>query len=140
MKINYLSYNQILDIYRDQINRYGGFGAIRDNNALLSVIANPQRQFAGKDLYPTVKTKAAIFVYSMLKNHPFTDGNKRTAYVCGRMLLRLNRYDVKVLSEYYNLIVAIAKSEASKEDVDEWFQISTATADKEDIRKKERKK
>jgi len=61
---------RFLIFYREQINKFGGFGAVRDNNALLSVIANPQREFAGKELYPTVASKAAIVVYSLIKNHP----------------------------------------------------------------------
>ena len=124
MKINYLTYNQFLDVYREQINRFGGFGAVRDNNALLAIIANPQRQFGGIDLYPSLASKAAILVYSIIKSHPFVDGNKRTAFMIGRLFLRLNGYDVKSKKEYYELILKIAKSEAKQEDVFDWFKLS----------------
>jgi len=140
MKVKHVSYNQILDIYREQNAKFGGFCAIRDNNALLSVIANPQRQFAGKDLYPTLAQKAAILVYSMIKNHPFIDGNKRMAFICGRILLRLNGYDIGSREDYYNIIKKIAKDEAGKEDVFEWFELSIVAIGKAEIRQEGRKR
>jgi death-on-curing protein len=127
MKIRYLGYNEVVDIYREQISLYGGFGAIRDNNALLSTIANPQRQFAGKDLYPSLASKAGIIVFSLIKNHPFVDGNKRTAFLFGRVFLRLNGYDVESVAKYYELIVKISRGEVKQEDVFEWFEVSIDT-------------
>jgi death-on-curing protein len=114
----------VLEIYRDEIARYGGLCAVRDNNALLSCIVNPQRDFAGRDLYPTLASKAAILVYSMIKNHPFSDGNKRTAFVCGRVFLRMNGYDITSLENYYELILKIADSSVKQEDVFNWFNAS----------------
>ena len=124
MTIRYLAYNEVLDSYREQISKYGGFCAIRDNNALLSVIVNPQREFGGAELYPTIASKAAILVYSMNKNHPFVEGNKRTAFVCGRLFLRLNGYDVPDLEDYYRIVRKIARDEISQEDVFDWFELS----------------
>lgn len=140
MKIRYITYNEVLDIYREQINKFGGFGAIRDNNALLSVIVNPQREFAGRDLYPTIPSKAAILVYSMIKNHPFTDGNKRAAFVSGRVFLRLNGYDVESLQEYHGLVVKVAKNEATVEDVFDWFEVSIDTLVNLESKVKEKKR
>jgi death-on-curing protein len=140
MKIRYLSYNEVLDIYREQIKKFGGFGAVRDNNALLSVIANPQREFAGKELYPTVAVKAAIVVYSLIKNYPFIDGNKRTAFIWGRIFLRLNGYDVKTLSRYHEIIVKIAKGEVTQEDVFEWFEVFVVPLSKIEKKAKVRSK
>ena len=124
MTIRYLAYNEVLDIYREQISKHGGFCAVRDNNALLSVIVNPQREFAGTELYPTIASKAAILVYSMNKNHPFVEGNKRTAFVCGRVFLRVNGYDVSDFEDYYNIIRKIARDEISQDDVFDWFELS----------------
>lgn len=140
MKIRYLGYNEVLDVYREQINKFGGFGAVRDNNALLSVIANPQREFAGKELYPTVASKAAIVVYSLIKNHPFIDGNKRTAFIWGRTFLRLNGYDVETLSKYYDMVVKIAKDEVKQEDAFEWFEVSVVPLSEIKKKAKERSK
>lgn len=139
MKIRYLSYNEVIDVYREQIKKFGGFGAVRDNNALLSVIANPHREFAGRDLYPTIASKAAILVYSLIKNHPFVDGNKRTAFTCGRVFLRLNGYDFEPLEQYYNIILKIAKSEVKQDDVFNWFELSVDTITNLEVKKKEHK-
>ena len=140
MKINYLGYNEVLEIYRRQIETHGGFGAIRDNNALLSVIANPQRQFASQDLYPTIAEKAAIIVYSLIKNHPFIDGNKRTAFVWGRVFLKLNGHDIDSLSGYNDIIFKIARDEIKQEDVFDWFKVSIDTLSNLSIKTKEKKR
>jgi death-on-curing protein len=140
MKIRYLGYNEVLDIYREQIGKFGGFGAVRDNNALLSVIANPQREFAGRDLYPTMASKTAIIVYSLIKNHPFVDGNKRTAFIWGRTFLRLNGCDVESIQKYYEIVVKISKDEVTQEDVFDWFEVSVDTLSNLSAKVKERKK
>ena len=125
MRIRYLGYNEVLDVYRSQMEKFGGFGAIRDNNALLSIVANPRREFAGQELYPTLASKTAIFVFSIIKNHPFADGNKRTAYVCGRLFLRLNGYDLACEHvQFRDLIMNIASSRASLEDTKDWLRIN----------------
>ncbi len=123
-KIRYLSYNEVLDIYRENIRKFGGYGAVRDNNALISCIVNPHRTFAGQDLYPDISQKAGILTFSLIKNHPFVDGNKRTAFVCGRAFLRLNGYDVQSIEDYYHLICKIADGSAEKDDVFDWFLVS----------------
>lgn len=136
--IRYLNYNEIIEIYQEGIEKFGGFGAIRDNDALLSVVANPHRVFAGNDLYQTLEEKVGILVFSLLKNHPFIDGNKRTAFIAGRVFLQLNGYDVDSVLGYETLILKIARSEATKDDVFDWLRSSIKTL--EQLKEKERKK
>lgn len=125
MKFRYLTYNEILDLYKEQISKFGGLCAIRDNNALLSIVANPRREFAGHELYPTISSKSAILVYSIIKNHPFMDGNKRTAYICGRLFLRLNGYDLTCEHvRLKDLILNIATNKACLDDVKDWFEVN----------------
>jgi death-on-curing protein len=123
-KIRYLKHDEVLDIYRENIQRFGGFGAVRDNNALLSCIVNPHRMFSGRDLYPSIEEKVAILVFSLIKNHPFVDGNKRTAFTVGRVFLRLNSYDFESNEEYYQVIKKVARSEMSQEDFFDWVKVS----------------
>lgn len=140
MKVRYLTYNEILDLYREQSGRFGGFCAIRDNNALLSIIANPRREFAGQELYPTLSSKTAILVFSIIKNHPFIDGNKRTAYLCGRVFLRLNGYDLSCdRRDFKELILNIVTNKASLDDVKEWFEINIDRKENLKLRVKEGK-
>jgi death-on-curing protein len=141
MKVRYLTYNEILDLYREQNSRFGGFCAIRDSNSLLSIVANPRREFGGQELYPTISAKVAILVFSIIKNHPFVDGNKRTAYICDRVFLRLNGYDLSCdRNEFKQLILNIASSKASLEDTKDWFQVNIDRKDSLSIRIKERKR
>lgn len=62
------------------IKRFGGTPGIRDITLLESAIARPQASFEQKDLYSEIFVKAAALMESLLKNHPFIDGNKRTAF------------------------------------------------------------
>ncbi|MGZ5255856.1 MAG: type II toxin-antitoxin system death-on-curing family toxin [Flavitalea sp.] len=62
-------------------------GRIRDRNGLISALSRPFQSFQGKDLYTSPVQKAAALIESILTNHPFVDGNKRTGYVLMRLLL-----------------------------------------------------
>lgn len=62
------------------INRFGGSHGIRDRETLLSALSRPYQTFDGSDLYETIHQKAASLIESILINHPFIDGNKRTGY------------------------------------------------------------
>jgi len=141
MSIRYLTYNEILDAYREQIRIFGGLCAIRDNNALLSIVANPRREFAGTDLYPTIASKAAISVFSIINNNPFADGNKRTAFICGRLFLRLNGYDLTCEHvKFKDLILKIASGQASLDDIREWLELNIGKKKMIEIKVKEREK
>jgi len=69
----FLSFEEVIAIHHDQINRYGGSHGIRDLNLLISAISRPQASFAGKDLYPNLFLKAAALVHSLTLNHSFID-------------------------------------------------------------------
>jgi death-on-curing protein len=74
----------VLGIHRVLIKKYGGHPGVRDQTLLKSAIARPYHTFDGKDLYHTSLEKAAAIIESILINHPFMDGNKRTGYVLMR--------------------------------------------------------
>src|SRR5688572_20333207 len=77
--VKYLSPQQVLAIHDQMIKRFGGSSGIRDVGLLESAVARPKATFDGNDLYPSIFQKAAALLQSLLKNHPFVDGNKRTA-------------------------------------------------------------
>lgn len=93
--IVFLTFEEVVAIHHDQINRYGGSHGIRDLGLLMSAISRPQVSFAGKDLYPNIFTKAAALMQSLILNHPFVDGNKRTAVVASARSLFVNSYILK---------------------------------------------
>lgn len=90
--MKYLTSEQALFIHARLIAETGGSHGIRDLGLLKSAIARPQATFDDQDLYPDVFAKAGALMESLLQNHPFVDGNKRTAITATAMFLRLNGY------------------------------------------------
>jgi death-on-curing protein len=88
----YLSTIQILAIHDQMIRRFGGSPGLRELDLLESAVGRPQATFDGKDLYETLFDKAAALLQSLLKNHPFVDGNKRTALTSAGLFLQTNGY------------------------------------------------
>ena len=86
----FLTLEQILTTHTDQIERYGGSHGLRDLGLLESAVYRPGSTFAGEDLYPSIFDKAASLVHSLLLNHPFVDGNKRTAVTSMILFLEMN--------------------------------------------------
>lgn len=89
-KVLFLTLEQVLLIHEDQIEKYGGSHGVRDLGLLESAILRPQTTFGGVDLYESLFDKAAALTHSLLLNHPFVDGNKRTAVVSVLTFLELN--------------------------------------------------
>ncbi len=78
--MKYLSAEQVLFIHSRLIDETGGSHGIRDTGLLQAAVERPKATFGGKDLYPDIFYKAAALLESLIKNHPFIDGNKRTAW------------------------------------------------------------
>ena len=76
--MKYLNVTHVLRIHARSIEQFGGDPAIRDLGLLESAVAQPRAGFGGKDLYPELADKAAALAFSLVMNHPFADGNKRT--------------------------------------------------------------
>ena len=122
-EIIYLSLDEIIAIHFDQISRYGGTHGIRDLDLILSAVSRPRASFGGVDLYKSLFDKAAALLHSLNLNHPFLDGNKRTAIVsCARFLfingfeLNINNYDLVDLS------LKIANKKMPIEKISSWLK------------------
>ena len=76
--IKYLTLEQVLKLHDAVVEKFGGLSGIRDSNLLLSCIESPKMMMFGEDLYPSVYDKASIYLFNIVCNHPFNDGNKRT--------------------------------------------------------------
>lgn len=87
-----LSLEQILLIHEDQISSYGGSHGLRDIALLESAVYRSHATFGGIDLYPSIYEKTGALVHSLLLNHPFVDGNKRTAMASMLVFLEINGY------------------------------------------------
>jgi death-on-curing protein len=120
--MNYLNIHQVLAIYEEVINQTGGAEGIRDVGLLESAIARPQGGFEREEFYPDVFSKTAALGHSIINNHPFVDGNKRTGYAAMRLFLNINGYDLKASFEKkYNFVMEIAQG-MEEETIARWLK------------------
>jgi len=121
--VKYLTAEQVLFIHSRLIDETGGSHGIRDVGLLQSAVERIRATFGGKDLYPDIFYKAAALMESLIKNHPFVDGNKRTAITSASIFLKMNGYVLETTQkdfEQFALRMAIGK--ASIEDAADWFK------------------
>ncbi|MDJ0734195.1 MAG: type II toxin-antitoxin system death-on-curing family toxin [Nostocaceae cyanobacterium] len=97
------------------IEKYGGSFGLRDKGLLESALSQPQASFFGELLHATLSEQAAAYLYHLCKNHPFIDGNKRTALGVMDAFLRVNNYGLTLSNdELYNLVLEVAESQIDK--------------------------
>src|SRR5436190_6881298 len=107
-----ISLKEVENIHEILIDKFGGTKGIRDRGALKSAINRPFQTFDQKELYPTGIDKAAAIFESIISNHPFIDGNKRTAYVLMRITLLESKQDIVADENVkYDFVMAAAKGE-----------------------------
>ncbi len=97
--MRYLTLEEILKAHEILLERYGGRAGIRDQGLLEAALYRPRVSAYGKDAYPSVYDKAAAICHSLLFNHPFIDGNKRTAFAACHLTLLLNGRNLTPTSE-----------------------------------------
>ena len=86
----HLSLDTVREIHAEVIRRFGGLNGVRDENLLASAVLTPQSSFGGKSPYADIVEVAAAYLFYICNNHPFLDGNKRTAMMAAIVFLRLN--------------------------------------------------
>lgn len=105
------------------IKRFGGSGGLRDLGLLESTVGRPQASFDGDDLYKTIFDKAAALFQSLLKNHPFVDGNKRTALASSGIFLKINGYRLtNTHEEEVEFAVSVDNQNLSFEEIAQWLE------------------
>jgi death on curing protein len=125
-KQGFISTDEVLAIHANLIRRYGGLSGVRDRGLLESALARPFQSFNGEDLYPSLEQKAAAILESIVKNHPFIDGNKRTGYVLMRLLLLEFQKDILASeNEKYDFVIAIASGKADFKEILDWIRDKT---------------
>lgn len=119
----YLTLEQILVIHEDQIERYGGTSGIHDLSLLESAVYRPQTTFSGKDLYTTHFEKAAALMHSLIMNHPFIDGNKRTGAVSMLVYLKCNNINTQISNkELVKTVLLIENEKWEINKIAKWLQ------------------
>lgn len=121
--IRYLTVEEVGRIHHYVIEEIGGGHGIRDHGLLESATEQPQMSFGGSDLYQGIVEKAATLGYSIVTNHPFLDGNKRTGYVAMRTFLLRNGYDISGRTEVkVRVMLAVASGQMNRETFAEWVR------------------
>ena len=111
----------VILIHEAQLAEHGGPSGIRDMAILESALSAPEQlhHYQTPDLYDL----AACYGYRLANNHPFVDGNKRTAWVCTRLFLKLNGTDIEAtIPEKIAAMLRVAAGEATEREFGEWLR------------------
>lgn len=130
MGILFLELADVLAVHADQISRYGGSGGIRDRGLLESAVSMPRTAFAGDYAHGDLFEMAAAYLYHLAMNHPFVDGNKRTALVCALVFLEFNGIGIKPdHGAFTEFVFAVAKGQKDKSQVASFLKKHAEPAD-----------
>lgn len=117
-----ISLKEVEEIHKQLIDTFGGSHGIRDFAALDSALSRPFQTLDNQELHVTTVEKAASLIESILINHPFVDGNKRTGYVLMRLFLLNNGLDINASQEEkYSFVIGIATGHIKLEEIVEWL-------------------
>lgn len=120
--MNYLTAAQVLFIHGRLIAETGGASGLRDLGLLESAVARPQATFGGEDLYPDLYSKTAALMDSLIRNHPFLDGNKRAGITAAGIFLVRNGVRLTATNEEVEqFTLLIAQGGVSIEQIADWF-------------------
>jgi len=128
--MNYLTVEQVLFLHARLIEETGGSHGVRDVSLLESAVARPRATFGGEDLYPDLFSKAAALMDSLIRNHPFVDGNKRTGIAAAALFLRQNGHRLTATNqELEAFTLHVAESRPGIAEIATWLEIHSAPDD-----------
>lgn len=120
---------QVLAIHARQLSEHGGSSGVRDENLLESALARPQNLLANSENSPSLGRLAAAYAFDIARNHPFVDGNKRTALVVSFVFLILHGIVITATrEERYFVFYDLAAGHISEEELTAWFEKNSAPA------------
>src|SRR5882757_9340070 len=110
-------------IHSRQLAEHGGLDGVRDPGMLSSALARPKNAFAYSQSKPDIPALAAAYAFGIIKNHPFVDGNKRTAYVLCRTFLKLNGHDIDATEiDKYQTFLGLADGMINESQLADWLR------------------
>ena len=119
----FLDIDRVLRTHLSLIERYGGKEGVRDIGLLHSAVAAPQASFGGDALHGDLFEMAAAYLYHIVQNHPFVDGNKRTGAAAAIVFLAMNGVEIEADEDgLVEVTMAVARGEAGKAEVAEFFR------------------
>lgn len=111
----FLTLDEVLSLHAEQIHRFGGSSGIRDVGLLESAVGSVEATFDDAFLHETVFAMAAAYLHGICRNHPFLDGNKRTAVAAALTFLEMNGIGVDAEEDaFYDLVIGVAEGRVSK--------------------------
>ena len=120
--MRYLSLSEALELHRRIIGQSGGALGVLNLSSLESALAQPRMTFGGRDLYPSVVDKASALGFSLIQNHPFLDGNKRTGHAAIELFLVLNGFEIhSSVDEQERIILQVASGEIERDTFTLWL-------------------
>ena len=123
MSFKYLSLEEILRLHFQLIEDFGGSHGVRDENRLKSVVVAPKQEAFGKEQYPSIYEKAAVYARNIVGDHPFSDGNKRTAVtVCGVFLMRNGKKLTAKPRDLEDFTVKIVTDRLDISEIADWLE------------------
>jgi death-on-curing protein len=126
--MRFLTVEEVLYIHFQMIERFGGLHGVRDIGGLESAVARPQTTVFGNDAYPDLIEKASAMFHSLILNHPFHDGNKRTAFAAVSLFLQLNGISITGKHrEIEDFVVGAAEKRLSLETIVDWLSNHSKT-------------
>lgn len=118
VKPRFLSVDQVRRIHLNQVQRYGGEPSVREVGLLDSATATPKASFGEQYLHAFPEEMAAAYLFHLVSNHPFVDGNKRVGLACAVTFLKLNGFDLQCDHQMLeDLVLMVAKGEKTKAEV-----------------------
>ena len=115
MAVSFLTFDEVLAIHAHQIETYGGSPGLRDARLLESAVAMPDATFGGEHVHGDLYEMAAAYLFHIVKNHAFVDGNKRAGLACCLAFLRLNAVRTAASDDaLVTLVTSIATGAAGK--------------------------
>jgi death-on-curing protein len=117
----------VVAIHRRQLAEHGGGDGVRDQGLLASALEKPKNLYQYSEPKPDLAAMAASYAYGICRNHPFVDGNKRTAFVICHLFLRLNDTVISApQEEKYQIFMDLAAGDMSEETLADWIRNNLA--------------
>ena len=127
--MKYLTPEQVLFIHSRLVAETGGSHGVRDLGLLESAVARPKATFDGKELYPDLFMKAAALMDSLINNHPFVDGNKRTGITAAGLFLRINGRKLSAFSKDLEAVtLRVVTKDMQIAELATWLRTSSSQA------------
>ncbi len=117
----------VIDAHEESLAEHGGPHGIRDIGMLESALARPKNLYAYSEPRPSIHRVAAAYAFGIAANHPFVDGNKRTALITSLTFLKLNGFQCTAgKAERYLTFYGLAAGTVSEEQLAAWFERNTS--------------